>query len=178
MRIISGKWRGKRITAPNNLPTRPTTDMHKEALFNVLQNYYNFDQVSVLDLFTGIGNVAYEFASRGSLQITAVDQHSGCVKFIEKTIDQMQMPIQVIQQDVFVFLNRKRKSYDIVFADPPYNITLENLEKIHTLVFENKYLTEVGMLVIEHTSDMKLAYLPHFSFEKKYGGTTFSFFEV
>ena len=177
MRIISGKYKGKRLTAPKNLPTRPTTDMHKEALFNVLQNYYNFDAVRVLDLFAGIGGLTFEFASRGTTDLTGVDKHAGCVKFLTKTADELSFNIHVVQADVFSFLKTQVLPYDIIIADPPYEFTKEDYVMLHELIISQKLLTTEGMLVIEHDKRIDLSGLELFSFKRTYGGTTFSFFE-
>jgi len=86
MRIISGKHKSRRIQAPKKLPVRPTTDMAKEALFNILNNLYYFNNITVLDLFSGTGNISFEFGSRGTENITAVDAHFGCIKYIKVLI--------------------------------------------------------------------------------------------
>ena len=106
MRIISGQFKGRRISAPKKLPVRPTTDMAKEALFNILNNQYYFDDISVLDLFSGTGSISYEFASRGTKMITAVDEDFGCIKFINKTAEEFEMDIRTIKSDVFKFLEK------------------------------------------------------------------------
>lgn len=178
MRIISGKYKGRKITAPKKLPVRPTTDMAKEALFNILNNHYNFSELSVLDLFAGTGNIAYEFASRGADRITAVDADFGCVKFIDQTAKAFDFGIQAIKSDVFKFLEKSGFKADIIFADPFYDMSLENFEKIPELVFERHLLLEHGMLVIEHSKHTDLGHVPHFSRSRKYGGSVFSFFEA
>jgi 16S rRNA (guanine(966)-N(2))-methyltransferase RsmD len=177
MRIISGTLKGRRVVAPKNLPVRPTTDMAKEALFNILNNNYYFDEISVLELFSGIGSISLEFASRGTTQITSIDSHYGCVNFLNKTAEQFDLPIQIIKSDVYAFLKKQSKKYDVIFADPPYNFSVDQLEKIHTLVFENKLLNEDGMLIIEHNKQTDLSELSSFSKVKNYGGNCFSFFE-
>ena len=91
MRIISGKYKGRKLVAPKKLPVRPTTDMAKEALFNILNNQYYFDEISVLDLFAGTGNISYEFASRGTENITCVDQNYGCIKYINETAELLEL---------------------------------------------------------------------------------------
>src|SRR6056300_484568 len=106
MRIMSGTFKGKRLQAPKQLPVRPTTDMAKEGLFNILNNRYYFDELKVLDLFSGTGNIAYEFASRGSLDITTVDGDYGCVKFIEKITKELDFPIKSVKMDAFLFLEK------------------------------------------------------------------------
>lgn len=177
MRIISGKFKGRRISPPRNLPVRPTTDMSKEALFNVLNNHFNFDELRILDLFTGTGNISFEFGSRGSKPITSVDGDFGCIKFIKQTADEFEFDITAIKSDVFKFLEKHKASYDIIFADPPYNIDQKEFEKIVGLVFENELLDEQGMMVIEHSKHTKLNHLTNYSFQKNYGGSVFSFFE-
>lgn len=176
MRIISGKYKGRRIVAPKNLPVRPTADMQKEALFNILHNQYCFEGLSVLDLFSGTGNIAYEFASRGASEIIAVDAHFACVRFIKRQSEQLDFSINPIKSDVFKFLERTRQKYDIIFADPPYNLSVELFQKIPELVFEKNLLKEEGVLIIEHASRTDLSVSSRFVESRKYGGSTFSFF--
>lgn len=177
MRIISGKYKGRRITAPKKLPVRPTTDMAKEALFNILNNSYYFEKISVLDLFTGTGNISYEFASRGTPQIVAVDADYGCIKFVGQTAKDLEFNIAAIKSDVFPYLEKAAQKANIIFADPPYDMTLTELEKIPELVFRKQLLQEEGVLIIEHSKHMDLSSFPHFSRLRKYGGSIFSFFE-
>src|SRR5690606_2834578 len=137
MRIISGSFRGKKINAPANLPVRPTTDFAKEALFNVLNNHYDLDEVMVLDLFSGIGSISLEFASRGSQRILSVDQDAGCVKFLAETVKNMKLEevISVVRNDVFQFLKRNTQgSFDVIFADPPFQFEQEDYNKIIELI--------------------------------------------
>ena len=178
MRIISGKFKGRRIFPPKNLPVRPTTDMSKEALFNVLNNHFSFEGLKVLDLFSGTGNVSFEFASRGSDNITSVDADFGCVKFIKQIAEEYDFNIAAIRSDVFKFLEKNTNSYDIIFADPPYALDQKTFENIVTLVFKQELLREDGMMVIEHSKYTKLDHMIHFSFKKSYGGSIFSFFEI
>jgi 16S rRNA (guanine(966)-N(2))-methyltransferase RsmD len=177
MRIISGKYKGRRITAPKNLPVRPTTDMAKEALFNILNNFFYFEEISVIDLFAGTGNISYEFASRGTKSIYAIDKHFGCTKFIYDTAKEFDLPINSYKSDVYKFLEKTPLKADIVFADPPYNFEKEEFLKIVTLVFENKILNSEGLLVVEHSKHTDLSEHKNFSYSKKYGGNVFSFFE-
>lgn len=177
MRIISGKHKGRRITAPKNLPVRPTTDMSKESLFNILNNHFNFNGLKVLDLFSGTGNISYEFASRGSGPITSVDGDMGCVNFIKKTATELDLDISAIKSDVFSFLERNKTTYDIIFADPPYNLDQKEFEKVIQLIFDNELLDEEGMLIVEHSKHTKLSHMSNFSFDKHYGGSVFSFYE-
>lgn len=178
MRIISGKYKGKRLQAPKNLPVRPTTDMAKEALFNILNNHFNFQELKILDLFAGTGNISYEFASRGASPILCVDADFGCVNYIKKISSELDFDITAIKSDVFKFLEKNNSTYDIIFADPPYHLDQKDFEKIVHLVFERQLLDEVGMLIIEHSKDTKLEHLDHCAFARSYGGTTFTFFEL
>ena len=177
MRIISGLYKGRRITAPKKLPVRPTTDMAKEALFNILNNQYYFDSVSVLDLCSGTGNISYEFASRGTEQITSVDDNYGCIKFINETAEAFEMTIHTVKSDVFKFLEKSKLKHTIIFADPPYDFEVEVFSKIPELVFQNQLLEEDGLLIVEHSKHTDLSQLDHYSHSKGYGGNMFSFFE-
>jgi 16S rRNA (guanine(966)-N(2))-methyltransferase RsmD len=178
MRIISGKHKGRRLTAPKKLPVRPTTDMAKEALFNILNNNFNFTELKILELFAGTGNISYEFGSRGSSSIICVDADFGCISYIKKTAQELELDIIAIKSDAYVYLERCNASFDIIFADPPYGLTQQQFENISTLVFKNNLLEKEGMLIIEHSKETKLEKMPNFSFSKSYGGTIFSFFEI
>ncbi|MEM7382261.1 MAG: RsmD family RNA methyltransferase [Bacteroidota bacterium] len=176
MRIISGKYKGKRILAPRELPVRPTTDMAKEALFNILNNSYYFEDLKVLDLFSGTGNIAYEFASRGCGEIYSVDQDYRCIKFIAKTSKDLDLNLKTIKSDVFKLLKKTKVKFDIIFADPPYRFELQDFAKIPELVFSRDLLLPEGSLIIEHSKHTELSGLEHFTNSRKYGGSVFSFF--
>ncbi len=178
MRIISGIHKSRKIVAPKNLPVRPTTDMAKESLFNILNNHFYFDEISVLDLFAGTGNISYEFASRGTEQITSVDQDFGCIKFINQTAEKFDMPINTIKSDVFKYLEKTTQKTNVIFADPPYAFSEELFTRIPELVFQNNLLLEDGLLIIEHSKHTDLSNLKHFGYSKSYGGNKFSFFET
>jgi 16S rRNA (guanine966-N2)-methyltransferase len=177
MRIVAGQFKGKRITAPKKLPVRPTTDFAKEALFNILNNRYDFTELRVLDLFSGTGNISFEFASRGTEDIVSVDAHYECVRFIQRTAEDLQMPIKTVKSDVFKYLGVSQQPYDIIFADPPYNFDLQQMQKLTELCFENKLVTEEGLLILEHSKHLDLTDLDHFDEFRKYGGSVFSFFQ-
>ena len=177
MRIISGKYKSRRITAPKNLPARPTTDIAKEALFNILNNNYYFNSLSVLDLFAGIGSISFEFASRGAEEIISVDQHYNSLKFIQNIAQELDFNIQTIKSDVFKYLEKTKLKHDIIFADPPYDFSKDQFVNIITPVFDNDLLNENGMLVIEHSKHTDLSDIKNFNYSKKYGGSMFSFFE-
>lgn len=174
MRIISGKNKGRQIKTPTNLPVRPTTDLGKESLFNILNNYFYFDRITVLDLFAGTGNISLEFASRGALQVLAVDNHPACIDFIKKTAQRLEYnQIVVIKGDAFQFTERCRQQFDIIFADPPYDLL--GIEKIVDMVFANNLLKPDGWLVMEHSRDHDFTGHPHFYEHRKYGKLNFSF---
>lgn len=178
MRIISGTHKGRKIVAPKKLPVRPTTDMAKESLFNILNNMFYFDAIRVIDLFAGTGNISYEFASRGTKTITAVDAHYGCVKFITETSTSFGFSIDTYKSDVYTFLEKTPLQADLIFADPPYEFSEEQFLTLANIVFDRALLDEDGILVIEHSKHTQLDHHPNFSYSKKYGGSVFSFFEA
>lgn len=150
--------------------------MAKEALFNILYNTYDFENCEVLDLFCGTGNVSIEFASRGIKKVTAVDKHSGCIFWIKSVADRYQLPeIELKKADAFKFLQDTKNTYQIIFADPPYD--LPTIPKIPELVMDNNLLSENGLLVVEHPSMLKLNQQPGYTETRRYGNSSFSFFE-
>lgn len=176
MRIISGIHKGRKIIAPQKLPVRPTADRAKESLFNILRNTYAFNQVNVLDIFAGTGNISFEFASRGAPAVTAVDENNGCVRFIAETAEKLEMPIETVKSDVFDYLKFTSQTFDIIFADPPYDFDQSIFLSIADLVFEKNHLNKGGMLVIEHGKHTDLSAHPHFNEFRNYGSSAFSFF--
>ena len=176
MRIISGKYKGKRLTAPKKLPVRPTTDFAKEALFNILYNKIDFDEVSLLDLFSGTGNISYEFASRGTKEIISVDAHYGCVKYINAISEELEFSIKTVKSDVFKYLSTTPFTFDVIFADPPYDLGQENFEALVAKTFERNLLNKDGMLIIEHSKHTDLSKVEYFTDARRYGGSVFSFF--
>jgi 16S rRNA (guanine966-N2)-methyltransferase len=177
MRIISGKLKGRRLRAPKNLPVRPTTDMAKEALFNIINNGYYFDSITVIDLFSGTGNISYEFASRGTKTICAVDTHFGCIKYINETAKALDLDINTFKSDVYKFLEKTSLKADVIFADPPYDFEEAQFLKIVTLVFEREILNEDGVLIVEHSKHTDLSAHEKHMYDKRYGANVFSFFE-
>ncbi|MDL2262116.1 16S rRNA (guanine(966)-N(2))-methyltransferase RsmD [Bacteroidales bacterium OttesenSCG-928-I21] len=177
MRIIGGKYKGKTILPPSNFRARPTTDFAKESLFNILQNYFNFENVDVLDLFSGTGSISYEFCSRNCKSLIAVDNNHNHVKYIESQFEAMCFKqANVYKSDVFRFLKTCNKKFDIVFADPPYDF--ENIESIYDTVIENKLLSDTSLFIIEHSEKNDFSSFLHFMMLKKYGSVHFSFFDV
>ena len=176
MRIVSGTHKSKRIYAPKNLPVRPTTDMAKESLFNILNNDYYFDEIRVLDLFSGTGNISYEFASRGTQQILSVDQNLNCIRFIQKTAEELGFKaITTLKADVFEFVTKHKQEYDVIFADAPYDI--EGLESVIENIFKHDLLANNGVLILEHPKEQDFSELPNYINKRRYGNVNFSFFE-
>lgn len=181
-RIISGKWKSKRIAAPKNFEVRPTTDFAKEALFSIIENRYNLDMASssVLDLFAGIGSISLEFASRGCSDVNSVEMNAKHSGFIHTTAAELEMGMQVKvhRGDVFEFLkkNRNRKSYKIVVADPPFDMEEKKYDELISVVLNNNYVKENGVFILEHQSRMKLQH-PNLLDTRKYGNVSFSFFK-
>jgi 16S rRNA (guanine966-N2)-methyltransferase len=176
MRIIGGSSKGKTIKVPKGLPVRPTTDFAKEGLFNILQNKINFESKTVLDLFSGTGHISLEFASRGASSITSIDKHFQCVGFLKTISKELGFDIYATKGDVFEYLKKCTQTFDVVFADPPYE--LENIAHIHELIFDKKILNPNGLLIIEHGPKTNLTELASFTQQRKYGNVNFSFFEV
>ena len=175
MRIIRGRYQRRQIVAPSNLPVRPTTDMAKESLFNVIENYYDFEEIESLDLFAGTGNISYELVSRGGRKVVAVDHDFGCVKFIRETANKLDMKeLLVVRSDVFSFLDKHKMQYDLIFADPPYDC--QHYDTLVQLIFEKNLLKENGMFVLEHDKCQNFEEHPHFMEQRHYGKVNFSFF--
>ena len=179
MRIISGRWKGRFLVAPRNLPVRPTTDMAKESLFNILNNYFDMDEVTVTDLFAGTGNISYEFASRGAISVRSVDMDRGCTRYIAQTSATLgfEEQITVINSDVFRYLSSSRGESDIIFADPPYDMAEDKYKKIVSEVFDRHLLSEEGILVVEHPASIDLSSFPQYTQTRRYGTVHFSYFE-
>jgi 16S rRNA (guanine(966)-N(2))-methyltransferase RsmD len=177
VRIISGKYKGRQIHTPNNLPVRPTTDFAKEGLFNILNNLVDFEEISVLDLFAGTGNISYEFFSRGAVNITAVEIDPKCKAFIDKTIQLLNAEsFTAIRADVFYYLKRPYESFDIIFADPPYQ--MEKIDEIPDLIFQSQILKNEGWFILEHSKRHDFSNHPFFDQHRKYGNVNFSFFRL
>jgi 16S rRNA (guanine966-N2)-methyltransferase len=175
MRIIGGSHKGRAVRVPKDLPVRPTTDFAKEGLFNILSNKVDFSDLIVLDLFSGTGHISLEFASRGSKEIVAVDKHYKCAGFLRSISQELNFNIHAVKNDVFDFLKNNGTKFDLVFADPPYD--LPEIPDIHRLVFEKSLLNKGGLLIIEHGPKTKLENLEGFVQQRKYGNVNFSFFE-
>lgn len=175
MRIISGTHKGRNINPPAGLPVRPTTDFAKEGLFNVLQHQLDFESLEVLDLFCGTGNITFEFASRGALQVMAVDSAYKCTSFVKKQAEDFKFQnIKVVNADVFQFLKKIPSKFDIIFADPPF--AMEKIETLIPLIFENDLLKKDGVFILEHEPAHNFAFHKNLKEKRNYGKITFSIF--
>lgn len=174
MRIVSGKYKGFTIQAPKAIPARPTTDRAKESLFNILQNKIDLEGLQVLDLFSGTGNMAYEFASRGAAEITAVDLNYHSVQFIKETFKKLDFPAKVIKANALQFITRATESYDLVFADPPY--AMPEMSSIPDRILGSTLLKADGLLILEHASQTVIQH-ERMVDQRVYGQSTFSFFK-
>ncbi|MEI6817147.1 MAG: 16S rRNA (guanine(966)-N(2))-methyltransferase RsmD [Bacteroidota bacterium] len=177
MRIVSGKYKGRTIKTPFNLQVRPTTDFAKESLFNILNNKVDFDGLKVLDLFSGTGNIGYEFISRGVDDITMVELNSENVYFIKNTLKILGFEkAKVHRYDVFRYLKNHDTSFDLIFADPPFDNDF--IPKLHNAIFSGNFLSPYGIFVLEHDSDLDFDTLKGFTEKRNYGKVAFSFYEM
>lgn len=178
MRILGGKYAGHSLK-PNmkSWPTRPTTDMAKEALYNILMNRIDFQEVSMLDLFGGTGIHSIEFLSRGCPQVCYVDNYGPCIKWVKKKTEELGFStgFNVYQTDVKKFVKNTTHTFDIIFADPPYALAWIN--QLPDMIFELDLINDRGMFILEH--DQRNQFQDHIRFieERKYGQTRFSFFK-
>ncbi len=175
MRIISGKFKARRLDVPKNITARPTTDFAKEGLFNLLNNEIDFEDIEVLDLFAGTGSIGLEFVSRGANSVICIEQNDKHCAFIRKTVKKLDVDnLWLMRQDVFKFITSTSKKFDVIFADPPYD--LDNFDTIPNLILSKDLLKEDGLFILEHSRKKSFENHPNFSFHRKYGNVNFSFF--
>ncbi|HEU4860726.1 MAG TPA: RsmD family RNA methyltransferase [Chitinophagaceae bacterium] len=176
MRIISGEHGRRRINPPASMPhTRPTTDVAKEGLFNIISNSLDIEELKTLDLFAGTGSISYELASRGAKDLTVVEKDSNMYEFIKKTAGELKLEnFKVMKVDVFRFIEQCTDKYDFIFAGPPY--ALGNIDDLPRLIFDKQLLNNKGWFVLEHTPRNDYKKFPFFTTERNYGTTVFSIF--
>ncbi len=175
MRVIGGNFKGRRINPPKNLKARPTTDFAKEALFNILQNQINTENACVLDLFSGSGGIAFEFASRGAVSVVTVDLNFSHIRAIKHQARDWELEnFTAVKSDVFKYLNKTNDEFDVVFADPPY--AFKDIDKLPLAIFSAGILREDGILIVEHGKDTDYSQHPNFDKTKTYSSVNFSFF--
>ncbi len=176
MRIVGGEHGGRKFNPPSKMPyTRPTTDIAKEGLFNVLQHKLDIEELKTLDLFGGTGSISYELASRGAKDLTIVEKDVAMYEFIKKTSSDLRIEnLKPIKMDVFKFIDQCTDKFDLIFAGPPY--ALNNIDELPKLVFEKQLLNSEGWFILEHTPRNDYKNFPFYTTEKKYGTTIFSIF--
>lgn len=177
MRIISGIYGGRRFDTPKNLQARPTTDIAKESLFNILQNRIDFEGISALDLFAGTGSISFELLSRGASHVVCVELAHVQQQFILHVIKELKSGHEplLVRGDALKYLKNATGKFDLIFADPPY--ALQEMEKIPDLVFENDILKDEGIFILEHGKEQDFASHPRCFDQRKYGAVHFSFFK-
>lgn len=178
MRIITGKFKGRNISSIKSRAIRPATDRVKTTIFDMLQNRLSLYGTKVLDLFAGSGNLGFEAISRGASEVDFIDDDNYSLKIIEKNAIDLDCITQchIIHDDALLFISRTKSQYDLIFADPPY--AYEKTSEIPKVIFENKILKSTGLLIIEHTKQIKFdeSNLYHLLVQKKFGNTRVSFF--
>lgn len=176
MRIISGRYKARRIALPKNIVARPTTDFAKEGLFNLLENRIDIEGINALDLFAGTGSISIELISRGANEVVSVEQNEKHCAFIRKTCQQLAIDnLLLLKKDVYRYLSSVRRAFDLVFADPPYD--MPHIEQLPQLIMDKKIVRPDGWLVVEHSRQYSFASHPYFVSHRKYGNVNFSFFE-
>ena len=176
MRIIGGEKGGLQINISKKLKLRPTTDRSKEALFNILNNRINFTEITVLDLFSGTGNISYEFASRGSKKIVSVDINHKSLSFIKEFGKKNDFKIDTVLADVYNYIKLNKETFDIVFADPPYDFEDTKYFELINLIFNQNTLVKGGLFILEHSTKKSFNNQMFFLETRKYGDSSFSFF--
>lgn len=176
MRIITGKYGGRKIHPPVKMPhTRPTTDVAKEGLFNIIENNISISGLKTLDIFGGTGSISYELASRGATDITIVEKDATMYDFIQKKIRELSIEnCRVIKMDAFRFLETSVEKYDLIFAGPPY--ALKTIDDLPRIVRDKNLLNKNGWLILEHTPANNYEHEPMFKSMRNYGTTVFSIF--
>lgn len=176
MRIISGELGGRRINPPAKMPhTRPTTDIAKEGLFNIIENNLDIGTLKTLDIFGGTGSISYELASRGAEDCTIVEKDTAMYEFIKKTAQELKLTnFKVIKMEVFKFLEQCTEQFDFIFAGPPYALT--TIDELPKKIAEKQLLKPGGWFVLEHTPRNNYESYPFFVTARNYGTTIFSIF--
>ncbi len=175
MRIISGKYGGRTFQPPASMPhTRPTTDLAKGGLFNVIQNNLDIERLKTLDLFGGTGSISYELASRGATDQTIVEKDPAMATFIQQTNAKLGTKMNVVKMEVFKYIEHCTEQFDFIFAGPPY--ALGTIDELPKRIFEKNLLKEGGWFVLEHTPRNSFKNFPYYRAERNYGTTIFSIF--
>lgn len=176
MRIISGEFKGRRFKSNPKVTARPTTDYAKEGLFNLLNNQIDFEGLKVLDLFAGIGSISFEFISRGAESVHAIESDYRNIAYMQKVASELKTDKLLISKaDVFKYVNHCRQKFNLIFADPPYD--MEEIANFPDLIFKHKLLAKEGVFILEHSQNEAFDAHPNFQHSRRYGNVHFSFFE-
>ena len=177
MRIISGKFKGKKILEPNDVNTRPLKDLTKESIFNIIKHSnkftINLENSEILDLFSGTGSFGIECISRGAKFVTFVENYDGILPILKKNLANLKSAsnYSIIEKNIFNNLNLKefKKQFDIIFLDPPYKE--KELNELLSFLINEKILKQDGIIII-HRHKKQIDSLPNqinILEEKKYG---------
>ena len=177
MRIVRGIYKARRFSPPKNFPSRPTTDFAKEGIFNVLENRYSLVNLNILDLCAGTGNISLEFLSREAGNVTSVDKHPVCIKFMYKLKNELGIEDEwlITKNEVRGYLEKCEDTFDLIFADPPYDLTFH--DSIVRIIRERKLLNEGGICLIEHGKQTDLSHEEEYIETRNFGNVYFSFFQ-
>jgi 16S rRNA (guanine966-N2)-methyltransferase len=177
MRIVGGKYKGRIFNPGKKFAARPTTDLAKEALFNILANRYDLSEMKILDLFSGTGSMGYEFISRDASEVTFIESNFNHVRFIKEVIEKLEIKnARVVRDDVFRFIKFTPNKYDLIFADPPFEAPF--IKDIPQTIFDSEILTPEGILILEHPKNFDFSLSTNFRELRKYGKVNFSFFSA
>ena len=177
MRIITGRYKGRRFDIPRTFKARPTTDFAKENIFNVINGYTDWEETTALDLFAGTGSISYEFVSRGARSVTGIEMNTKQIDFIKRTCTRLKIDnLHVYRSDVFKYIAKCSERYDVVFADPPYQ--MNNIDELLAAVVGNSLLTDDSIFILEHNRHHSFADHPNLIDSRKYGNVHFSLFRA
>ena len=177
MRIISGKYKGRIISPPKNFKARPTTDRARESLFNILANTHYFEELRVLDLFAGTGSIGFEFVSRGAAYVEMLEKNYSHFQHLQKAKHALEMEnIRIIKGDFFRYIKKPHESFNLIFADPPYD--MENFKSVPEILLKAEILSKDGIFIMEHPKSFDFRSLKGFTEQRNYGGVNFSFFSL
>lgn len=177
MRIISGTHKGRPFAPPRGFRSRPTTDMAREGLFNILANHYQLAGLKVIDLFAGSGGISYEFASRGAAEVICVEKSFPVFKHLIKGVNELGLNcIHVIKKDAVNWIKRTEEKADIVFADPPYDHP--SVAALPAMVLDAGILLPGGCFILEHAEGYSFETIKEYRYTKSYRSVNFSFFFV
>ncbi len=178
MRIISGKLKGKKLNIPKNIKVRPTTDQSREGLFNILVNRFDFNEIKVLDIFSGTGSISFEFSSRGVEKVYSIDKNYNSVKFIKNFSEENNLNIKVLKRDIFKSNLKTDVKFDLIFADPPYSNKKKYYTNLLSVLRKKISYSNDALLILEHPENIELKNDEYIIEQRKYGGCVFSFINL